>query len=140
MAENKETSETGEKPNVQATPQGKNWLEWLIFGLSSALVVAVLCYLGYQSLTIDHRMPNLKAVLGEPIQDRNRTQVPVTVYNFGDITAENVEIEVTAPSGDSGSFTLAFVPRGARRQGWAVFDKPLRKDQLKAVVKGYEEP
>lgn len=137
MADNKQAGEESQKPSG---PESKNWLEWLIFGVSTILVLATIAYLGYRTLTLDHKMPNLKAAVGEPIRHGEGIQVPVTVYNAGDETAESVEVEVTASGGDSGSFTLAFVPREAKRKGWVIFEKPYRKGQLRAAVKGFEQP
>ena len=134
MADKKESD--SDKPK----PEGKNWLEWTIFGMSSVLVLTTLGFLLWQTLTTQSRPALLEATLGEPVKNRAGIRVPVTVRNRGDETAENVDVEVTAPGDETGSFTLAFVPRGAERHGWVVFEKPFRRNQLDAQIKGYEQP
>ena len=70
--------------------------------------------------------------------------VPVSVTNHGDRTAEGVQIEVVLQSSDkeqeSAEFEIAFLPRGATREGWVNFETDPRTAHMKARALGYEKP
>jgi uncharacterized protein (TIGR02588 family) len=133
-----EQKSSGQKDND--TPVGKNLLEWTIFGASLLLVGALLSFLGFQAIANDALPPRLEVSLGVPVKAGESVLVPVTVKNQGDTTAAGVEIEVKRRNSDETShFSLPYVPRDGHRKGWAVFEAPLDKRDLKAAVVGYEE-
>lgn len=122
----------------------KNWLEWLVFALGLVLVAGAVGYLVYDGATLGDSPPSIELVLGTPEQKPHAFIVPVTLINHGDETAEGVEVEVTleqagAPS-ERGHFTIAFLPRRARREAWVAFQTDPRGGQLKPRVLGYEKP
>lgn len=123
----------------------KNWLEWLVFGVSSVLLTVVVAWLLYDGFTPKLNRPELVVNLGEPQPLKQGYGVPVRIRNEGDVTAEGVEVEVllTPADGDeeTRSITFQFVPRGSDRNGWVVFDTdPNQASSLRASVTGYEEP
>lgn len=120
---------------------GKNALEWTVFGLSFLLLTSVFGYLIYQSFHYGAAPPRLEVSLGQPVKAGTRILVPVKVENRGQVTAASVEIEVERRGGkETAHFSLPHLPRGGEREGWVAFDAPLRKEELRAKIVGYEEP
>ena len=125
----------------------KNWLEWVVFGVSLALVAGVLGFLVYDAVKLEKLPPDLEVRLGAPVARAQEFVVPVAVTNRGDQTAEGVQIEVTLEGSGSGGgepergeFTIAFVPRRATREGWVAFRTDPRGARLTPRVLGYEKP
>ena len=123
----------------------KNWLEWAVFGLGLALVGATLGFLIYEGATGDAAAPPAVEVkLGEPRPTGHNFIVPVTVTNHGGQTAEGVTVEVTLEGAggepERGELTVAFLPRGATREGWVAFRTDPRGGRLTPRVLGFEKP
>ena len=123
----------------------KNWLEWVVFGVGLLLVVSTLAYLVYDGATSADAPPDVEVRLGEPRQGGAGFLVPVTVYNRGGQTAGGVSVEVVLEGAgggepERGEFTVAFLPRGGRREGWVVFRSDPRAGKLEARAHGYEKP
>ena len=122
----------------------KNWLEWIVFGVSLALVASVLGYLGYCEWTGTDRPPNIRVELGQPEKRGDSFYLPVTLYNDGDKTAEGVRIAVTLQQdGDQqeAEFEAMFLPHHSQRKGEVVFTTdPADADTLTARVIGYRMP
>jgi uncharacterized protein (TIGR02588 family) len=124
----------------------KNSLEWAVFGLGLALVLAAAGLVTYDAVTTGEGPPVLRLELGapRPVQGVDRTfLVPVTVRNLGSQSAEGVEIEVDldTPAGhETAGYTIAFVPRRSLRRGWVAFREDPRTGRLSGRVLGYEQP
>jgi len=123
----------------------KNWLEWVVFGVGLVLVVSTLSYLLYDGVTAADTPPDVEVRLGDPRPGGAGFLVPVTVVNRGGQTAEGVTVEVTlevagSPEPERGDFTVAFLPRGGRREGWVAFRSDPRAGRLTARASGYEKP
>jgi uncharacterized protein (TIGR02588 family) len=122
----------------------KNWLEWAVFGLGLLLVTATVGYLVYDGATNPGGPPAVEVRLGEPRPTGHNFIVPVVVTNRGGQTAGGVTVEVTLEAGggepERGEFTLAFLPRGATREGWVAFSSDPRAGRLTPRVLGYEKP
>lgn len=122
----------------------KNWLEWLIFAMSLALICAMLGVLGYESRSLGNEPANPQIQLGQPEWRQSYFAVPVTVKNAGDQTAENVQLEVdlTLSNGqkETGKVNLHYLPRRATRDAWVTFQHDPSKGKLEPRVVGYEKP
>lgn len=125
----------------------KNWVEWLVFGVGLVLVASALAYLIYDGATAGDKPADVEVMVrpGEARAGAHGFRVPVTVINHGDRTAEGVVVEVTLEGGgaaepERGEFTLAFLPRRGRREGWVTFRADPRAGRLTARALGYEEP
>lgn len=121
----------------------KNWLEWVVFGVSLVLVVGVVGYLAYEGAKAGDTPPQIEVRLGEPERSGEDFIVPVRVTNRGEQTAEGVQIEIELEGGDKterGEFAVAFLPRRATREGWVTFKSDPRAGRLKPRVLGYEKP
>ena len=129
--------------NPSLAPQ-KNWIEWIVFGLSLILVAGVLGFLLFTSVTLGDSPPDLKIHLSPAQPEGKYFRVPVKIKNNGDQTAEGVQVEVVfnqgKPTEETATFTAAFLPRHSSREGAAIFKTDPRKGVLKARVLGYEKP
>ena len=122
----------------------KNWLEWAVFALSAALIVAVIGFLIYESAAIGNAPPDIHVQVGVPEPRSGYFAVPITATNNGDHTAEGVHIEVVLrPAGgkeESGEVEIQFLPRRGSREAWVTFKSDPRAGTLEARVLGYEKP
>jgi uncharacterized protein (TIGR02588 family) len=122
----------------------KNWLEWVVFGVGLALVAGTLVFLVYDGASAGGDPPDLRVEVGAPEQRGARFVVPVTVFNDGDQTAEGVLVEVSleqdGAEGERGEFSIPFLPRGGKREGWVTFRTDPRAARLVPRVLGYEKP
>lgn len=121
----------------------KNALEWTVFGVGLILVVATLAYLVREAATTGSSPPGLVVQLGVPRQVKAGFQVPVTVVNQGDRTAENVSVTITLTAkaeSEEASLTIALLPRQSRRQGWVTFRRNPRDGTLQVGSVGFASP
>lgn len=122
----------------------KNWLEWLVFFVSLAIVVATIGYLVAAMRRTSERPPDLRVFVGQPVAGNAGHRVPVVVRNEGDITAEQVHVEVTLRNGTEeiarAELVLAFVPHRSQREGWVVFQRDPRCCAVEGRAVGYEVP
>ena len=123
----------------------KNWLEWLVFGLSFVLVLCTLGYLVYDGATSAKTPANIELELGKPQPQADRFMIPVSVTNSGDTTAETVQIEVKLENAgvekESAQFEIGFLPRHSQREGWVTFETdPRTVEEMSAKVLGFEQP
>ena len=124
-------------------PATKNFLEWTVFGLSGIIVLGVLGSLTHAALRVDGSPALLRAVVDMPTQENGWIRVPVRVTNVGQGVATNVQVQVTAGSGENqreGGFTIDFIPRNGMRKGSVVFKGAEMPQDLKCEVLGYTEP
>ncbi|RYD20294.1 MAG: hypothetical protein EOP88_15615 [Verrucomicrobiaceae bacterium] len=129
----------------KSTPENpaKNLLEWIVFGISAVLVMAVLVLLTMAALDVEDGPPELIAETGNPRTKDGWVRIPVTVRNEGNSVAANVEVRVCTGTGEArreAGFTLDFVPRGASRAGAVTFKDMGGAMELECEVLGYEEP
>jgi uncharacterized protein (TIGR02588 family) len=126
-----------------AHKRGKNGLEWVVFGISFALVVATIAVLAMHAANWQERPPDLAAKLGEPQLQDGRVTVPVEVTNHGDIAASEVEIEVARTAGGAeqqASVSFDFVPRQGTRRGQVSFPDAMETGGLRIVGVGFAQP
>ena len=122
---------------------GKNALEWVVFGMSSALVVAMIAVLVMTAIGWQGRPPELAAKLGDPVLKDRIATVVVEVTNHGDIAASDVEIEVARRVGGeekSASVVLDFVPRHGTRRGQVSFPDAIEAGEFRITGIGFAEP
>lgn len=122
----------------------KNWLEWIVFAMSLALICATLGVLVFETRSLTNEPPSPQIELGRPEWRQSYFAVPVTVKNAGDQTAENVQLEVDLilPNGqkETGKVNLQYLPRRATRDAWVTFRSDPSKGKLEPRVLGYEKP
>lgn len=121
----------------------KNALEWSVFAVSLALIALVVGVLSYAQIAGHDRPPSLRIVTGQPRPSGEGFVVPLDVFNDGDFTAEEVEVEVTLTAGgaaERSAVVLAFVPHGSKRRAWVGFRNDPSRAKLETRVVGYREP
>ena len=122
----------------------KHPLEWIVFAVSLVLVAGTLGLLAWDAVRGQDSPAALSVELGRPEPRGGIWAVPVTVHNEGDMTAENVRVEVTlaAPGAEPerADFDVAFVPRRSKREGWVTFRTDPSHGRLSGRAAGYETP
>lgn len=103
----------------------KNALEWIVFAVSALLILGVLAVLIQTARKSHHGPPDLLIETGAGVEKHGVFQVPVTITNRGDQTAEDAQIEILLLEGDveveRAEMEVAFVPSGSRRNGFVSF-------------------
>ncbi|MFN2387827.1 MAG: hypothetical protein ABR576_16350 [Thermoanaerobaculia bacterium] len=122
----------------------KNRLEWSVFAASVAIVLACVAALAISAVRSGEEPPDITVEVGAATRGAAGYRVPVRVRNHGDETAEGVTVEVGLISGgeeiERGEFTVAFLPRKSRREGWVVFQRDPACCTLRARALGFEKP
>jgi uncharacterized protein (TIGR02588 family) len=126
--------------------EGKNPLEWAVFGIGLALLVATVGALVWDAARAPGGPPELTVSLRAPRRTAAGThRVPVVVVNRGGETAVAAQIEVVLRGADGGEreraeLTLDYLPRGSRREAEVFFRADPAGGRLAARVVGYQLP
>ncbi|WP_317164489.1 hypothetical protein [Pontibacter fetidus] len=134
-----------EKKDKQNSNDQKNWLEWLVFGVSLFLLVGILGYLLYQ--TIQHK-PGEPDIYAEAMADPSElapNRYLVSIFNKGGATAEEVVIEFklykSGAEKEKSELSVAFVPKDSESKGWITFSGKLETtDSVATRVISYKKP
>lgn len=122
----------------------KNGVEWAVFGISVALILATVVYLVRDGLTSRGDTPQIEVITGAPVQSAGMWSVPVKVTNTGNETAEELRVVVALQQGgrdvETAELTIAFVPRRSSREGWALFRTDPRPLAITTRAISYERP
>jgi len=122
---------------------GRNWLEWLVFALSLAIISGVLGVLLNAVLGTDGSPPRIEVFLGDSREENGLYVVPVLVRNVGEKPAAEVRIEAVLSAGSTverAGFDLSYSPGGSVRQGEITFSIDPRGGRVKARALGFESP
>ncbi len=130
---------------TKSTPENptKNLLEWMVFGISTALVLTALAFLTMAAVRVEDGPPEMRAEAGKPVAKNGWLRIPVTVRNHGHRVAANVEVRLRIGTGEAkreAGFTVDFVPRGGSRTGAVSFKEMKGPLELECEVLGYEDP
>ena len=137
------TSPAKRKPQAR---EGKNPLEWAVFGVGLALLLATVGALVWDAVRGADDPPELTVSLGAPRRTPGGThRVPVVVVNRGGETAIGAQIEVVLRGADGGEreraeVVLDYLPRGSRREAEVFFRADPAGGRLAARVVGYQLP
>ena len=115
----------------------KNWLEWTVFAIGLMLTLSIFSYLVYLGLHRGEQPPIFRVTVGAPERVPDGYQMRVDVYNQGDVTAQNVQVEVSAGP-QKGNFTVDFIPEHSGSKGWVVLPNP--PERPKGQVVGFTAP
>jgi uncharacterized protein (TIGR02588 family) len=119
-------------------------LEWLVSGISAAILLFVVGVLVRSAVTTDRRPPELEVHLGRAEAAGGLYRLPVEVHNRGDVTAVGAHVEVVLRRAgaevERAEVVLSFVPRRSTRSGWAVFRQDPACCQVTARPVGFEAP
>jgi uncharacterized protein (TIGR02588 family) len=115
--------------------------QWTGLGISVAVVLAVVGLIVFQELTGGDRpptievLPNMEALRS----DADAHYLPVEIANRGDLTAENVRVRLSLPSGEATELEIQFLAGGDSAEGTAVFSED-PSSGLTVDVLGFLEP
>ncbi|HEX2123073.1 MAG TPA: hypothetical protein VHL59_15680 [Thermoanaerobaculia bacterium] len=122
----------------------KNLLEWSVFGASVAVILATVALLVAGGSGARRRMPDLRVDVGTPVPTATGFSVPIVVSNAGDVTAEQVRVEILLQAEgetvERAELAMAFVPRRSKREGWVVFRRDPRCCVVAAGAMAYDKP
>jgi len=132
-----------QKPQAR---EGKNPLEWTVFGVGLALLLVTVGALVWDAARAPGGPPDPAVSLGASRRTAGGThRVPVVVVNRGGETAIGTQIEVVLHGADGGEreraeLTLDYLPRGSRREAEVFFRGDPAGGRLAARVVGYQLP
>lgn len=121
----------------------KNWLEWSVTIISGLLVAFTLGFLIYQMIYEEKTPPDIQITLGQVVEKDGGYAIPVSAYNNGTETAENVVLEVVFAHeslNEISQITFQYLPRKSEVKGWVAFSKEPHADDLKSRIVGYNVP
>ncbi len=117
--------------------------EWTIFGLSSAIILAVVGLLVAQWPTGAATPPTFRATQGDVREIDGRYHVPVGVENVGAQAAAGVTVKAELRLGGEvtqAEQTLDFLASDEKGTVTFVFDRDPRRGQLSVAVSAFREP
>lgn len=124
-------------------PERRSGAEWTAFGISAAILLAVVGAIGYFWLTQDAGEPRLEISQAGEIQQRGRQfYVPFEVRNLGGAAA-NIQLEAELASGgepEPASQQIDFLAGGEIERGAFLFDADPRQGELTLRVASYLDP
>lgn len=122
----------------------KNALEWTVFGLSLALLIAVAGFLAYDIVRGDSSPPQIVVRPGTPTERGDLIELPVVVENQGGAAVENLLVEVTVHQSSGGEgraeLSLPLLPRGASEEGLVTVPRMGAVERVEWRVVGYTLP
>lgn len=124
------------------TGQGGNRpSEWIVGGLSGAVILAIIVFLAYQGFVSGGRVPLLEARIENVDTSGGTSRIAVTVTNSGSRTASEVVVTGTLEGDPQQQLSLRFdyVPAGSTRRGSFLVDAG-REDELRLRVSSHVEP
>ena len=134
------TSESKEKDSNR---HGKNKLEWVVFALSSLLVIGALSFLVFSAITGENKPADVQVKVGNLTVRGASTIVTLAISNVGSKTASEVNISVIAKYGDKeteSTVVVDFVPKGSNREAIVVFAGDQKPNEIIPRIIGYVEP
>ena len=122
----------------------KNALEWTVFGISAAILLAVTAFLVIDAVRGSTDEPDIEITTGNVTARGDHFAVPVIITNRGGQTAEGLRVEIALMKDgedvEVAEVTFAFVPRASHREAWALFRNDPRGFTLQARAIGFEKP
>lgn len=127
-----------------APPRQVSRLEWVVAGLSAALVAALLVMLVREALIAHDGPPVLIVTPSSPVRTEGGHVVRFTVENRGPIAAAEVTVSATLKRGEAAveeaEVTLDYVARSSTRAAAVIFKEDPDGGALEIVAKSYRKP
>lgn len=115
-------------------------VEWLLGGLSAAVVLAILVFLFVEGWSRRGGVPQLELRAVRQIEQPEGAGIVIEVYNRGKATAADVEIRGAVEGLSSRQATLDYAPAESAREVTLVFPGFVALDALTVEVLGYHDP
>lgn len=126
------------------TKPEKNAVEWSVFALSALIVAAIIGFLVSAAIRQEKIPPDLRITTGAATATHAGHRLQVNVKNVGDVSAEQVRIEITLRRGDEeverAELDIPYVPRKSERTGFVTFRKDPRCCEIASRAMSYDAP
>ena len=141
-SEEKAENDRGKKAQAR---QGPHPVEWVIGGVSAALVLLMIGFVLYGALTAQTTQAEFEIAIERVDEtDAGNYRVAFRTVNRADSTAAGVEITGELSVGDqtmeTHSVTLDYVPAHSSRSGTLLFENDPREAELHLMVVGHRDP
>lgn len=127
-----------------STTKRKNWLEWCVFALGTAVILATTAYLVARAVKPPDRTAQVTVTLGAPEPGPAGYFVPVEVRNAGAGAAIALTIEVAVQrggtTGERTALVIDYLPGYSRRTGRVAFPADPRDGELVVSSLSYAAP
>ncbi|HEV7350853.1 hypothetical protein [Telluribacter sp.] len=123
----------------------KNALEWVVAVTGLVLVLIIIGYLTYKTITVSEGPPQLFLEYFHEPGHYEPNRYHIIVHNKGAETAESIIVEMALEKGgealEVAQLDVAFCPKESYREGWVSFlTNPSEADTIKARVVSYNKP
>lgn len=139
MAE--QTSRTG---STRTVSRGAHWVEWVTGALCTALVLAMIGWIGYEAMTASGGKPDLSVRITGQQATIGGHQISFIVENRGTRTAADVPVTGTLVDGDvileQREVTFDYVPEKSSATGIMLFKADPSSHTLDLRASGYTDP
>ena len=126
------------------TKPEKNAVEWTVFALSALIVAGLIGYLVTAAVRERKMPPDLHITTAPAIGTHAGHKIEVNVKNLGDMSAEQVRIEIALRRGDEeierAELDIIYVPRKSERTGFVTFRNDPRCCEVTARAMSYDAP
>lgn len=148
QARGRDNQRTGEQQRSEdgSGRGGRSLAEWVTFGISASIVLALVALVTYFHLTTPATPAAIEVEtrLDETYQSGSRYYLPITVRNTGGSTGEDVRVRATLTDGgarsESSEVLIPFLAGGGSNRAVVAFGGDPRQGQISAVVVSYLEP
>jgi uncharacterized protein (TIGR02588 family) len=132
-------------PLIDSPGQRQSPAKWITFGISSAILAALVSLVIYAGIVTQNRPPILKVEMIQPLRVvAQQFYVPFTVTNEGGASAEAIqivaELRVAGEVDETGEQQIDLLSGGETIQGSFVFSHDPREGKLRLRVASYREP
>ncbi|SRR5690606_1379143 len=128
---------------MEKTKERKNWLEWVVTGISSVIVAFTIGILIYQMAVAEETPPDIVISLGKSEAKNDYYTIPVTVKNNGATTAQKLRIEFAMGEGadiEKSLLEFDYLPGNSSVKGWISFSENPQGKYIKPHILGYTSP
>lgn len=134
---NEAAKSTSDSPGQSSTKLEKNWLEWLVFGISVVLVIGIIGYLLYLEFMPAGKDFDYEVGFKEVQEINGRYLVPVNIKNKSNQSVQDVALEITS-GGETADLQLDYLPRHSHRDATVFFkEKP---KQVEGHINSFNVP
>lgn len=130
----------------QEAGSGRSLAEWVTLAVSSLLVMGLIGATTWLHWTASSDPPAMmvETQTAEAYGAGGRFYLPVTVWNTGGLTAEEVRVRIVLTDGagrtETAGFQVQFLAGGGSERGVVSFGSDPRQGQIEAVVESFLEP
>lgn len=123
----------------------KSKAELVAASLAFTITFGFLIYLFYVAAFVSENPPEFSLEFHPKPKPGKEVRFHLLVKNISRQTAEEVSVDVVmirnGSMADRRTLNFDFIPRNSVREGWVVFNEPLKEgDQLVPQVSGYRKP